>query len=145
MGISVVILSPARMNVMYLLLFFIVSVRSQIKSDFSEQLESPENIEEKTYLDSNHLTDEKESRHLGLLGLGSGYGCLQLLSYIRVLKLQLLYYSRALQLSSLGYGGLGLGGAWRTERSGHLQHRDDYGDYQDADVPEYIDQYQYQS
>ena len=58
-GISVVILSPARMNVMYLLLFFIVSVRSQIKSDFSEQLESPENIEEKTYLDSNHLTDEK--------------------------------------------------------------------------------------
>ena len=54
-----VILSPARMNVMYLLLFFIVSVRSQIKSDFSEQLESPENIEEKTYLDSNHLTDEK--------------------------------------------------------------------------------------
>ena len=98
------------------------------------------------------LSPERESRHLGLLGLGSGYGCLQLLSYIRVLKLQLLYYSRALQLSSLGYGGLGLGGAWRTDGGDNLHqfstgshHRDDYTNYQDSDVPDYIDQYQYLS
>ena len=85
----------------------------------------------------------RESRQLGLLGIGSGYGCLQLLSYIRVLKLQLLYYRRALQLASLGYGGLGLGlgGTWRSES----QPGDNFlAEYQDMPGQEYSDQHQYQ-
>ena len=86
----------------------------------------------------------RESRQLGLLGLGSGYGCLQLLSYIRLLKLQILYLRRALQLASLGYGGLGLGlgGAWRSDSQlgDHFPPQ-----YQDMPGQEYSDQYQYQS
>ena len=86
----------------------------------------------------------RESRQLGLLGLGSGYGCLQLLSYIRVLKLQLLYYRRALQLASLGYGGLGLGlgGAWRSDSQVGANFGPEYGDLSGQ---EYSDQYQYQT
>ena len=88
----------------------------------------------------------RESRQLGLLGLGSGYGCLQLLSYIRVLRLQLLYYRRALQLASLGYGGLGLGlgGAWRSDSQPGDHFIPQY-DEMPGQSQEYSDQYQYHS
>merc|ERR1712024_6247 len=147
---GVVKISPASMNGCYLIFVCVVSLRSLAASktqreagtgDFPQYLprENNADIAENKYLDSNSLTEEKESRQLGLLGLGSGYGCLQLLSYIRALRLQLLYYRRALQLASLGYGGLGLGlgGTWR---SGGQVGDNFLQQYQDMPGQDYSDQ-----